>query len=157
VSRCPRFHAGLKNRVLLVTQYNYRIAPSPPSCLSHQSSNIQNNDFKHQIEPRSRPHPSTKMASTTTTPSPPTCTTAIPDKNGYVPPSACNANYGFYPSWEWNLTLTIAFGLTTLVHLVQMFILAKACPSRLSPPSTTPALITCTDWLWGNSISAGSS
>ncbi|KAH8898861.1 hypothetical protein GQ53DRAFT_612491, partial [Thozetella sp. PMI_491] len=49
----------------------------------------------------------------------PTCTTAVPDHYGHVPPDACNANYGFYPSWEWNLVFAIGFALTTLVHLVQ--------------------------------------
>ncbi|KAK0648568.1 RTA1 like protein-domain-containing protein [Cercophora newfieldiana] len=58
---------------------------------------------------------------TPTTPALPECTTAIPDNNGYVPPTACNANYGFYPSFEWNLVFAVLFGLTTLVHLGQMF------------------------------------
>jgi hypothetical protein len=60
-------------------------------------------------------------ASAVTSSAPPRCTTAIPDNHGFVPPAACNANYGFYPSWEWNLTFSIAFGVATAVHLVQMF------------------------------------
>lgn len=59
------------------------------------------------------------MSSTTTTPSPAQCTTAIPDSRGYVPPSSCNAHYGFYPSWEWNLVFTIGFFLTSLCHGAQ--------------------------------------
>src|SRR5690242_9085652 len=55
-----------------------------------------------------------------TLPSPPKCTTAIPDNQGYVPPDACNANYGFYPSWEWNLFFAIAFFLTSLLHIAQL-------------------------------------
>lgn len=48
-----------------------------------------------------------------------TCTTAVPDKFGYVPPTSCNANYGFYPKWQDNMAFAIAFGLTTMVHVVQ--------------------------------------
>lgn len=57
---------------------------------------------------------------TATLTSPPKCTTAIPDHHGYVPPTACNANYGFYPSWEWNLVFTIGFFLASLFHIAQM-------------------------------------
>ncbi|KAK4444548.1 putative lipid transporter atnI [Podospora aff. communis PSN243] len=63
--------------------------------------------------------------STPTTAAEPQCTTAIPDANGYVPPSACNANYGYYPSWSWNLAFAVLFGLTTLIHLVQTFVYRK--------------------------------
>ncbi|KAK5655742.1 hypothetical protein OQA88_5279 [Cercophora sp. LCS_1] len=66
------------------------------------------------------------MATTTsTTDLLPACTSAIPDRNGYVPPDACNSNYGFYPSWEWNLVFAVFFGLTTLIHAVQMFVYRK--------------------------------
>src|SRR4051794_10295906 len=68
---------------------------------------------------------------TATTPAVPECTTAIPDSNGYVPPSSCNANYGFYPSWEWNLAFAIFFGLTTLAHVVQMFVYRKVRSSSI--------------------------
>ncbi|PTB36185.1 hypothetical protein M441DRAFT_122346, partial [Trichoderma asperellum CBS 433.97] len=54
-----------------------------------------------------------------------TCTTAVPDANGYVPPDACNANYGFYPRWEDNAAFAIAFGLTTCAHLAQAIVLKK--------------------------------
>lgn len=53
------------------------------------------------------------------------CTTAVPDANGYVPPDACNANYGFYPRWEDNAAFAIAFGLTTCAHLAQAIALRK--------------------------------
>ncbi|KAK4150640.1 hypothetical protein C8A00DRAFT_46028 [Chaetomidium leptoderma] len=65
---------------------------------------------RHSLNPARAPHTPTNIKTTTTTmetptptpilPSPPKCTTAIPDNQGYVPPDACNANYGFYPSWE---------------------------------------------------------
>ncbi|EHK21678.1 uncharacterized protein TRIVIDRAFT_6014, partial [Trichoderma virens Gv29-8] len=54
-----------------------------------------------------------------------TCTTAVPDANGYVPPDSCNANYGFYPRWEDNAAFAIAFGLTTCAHLAQAIVLKK--------------------------------
>jgi hypothetical protein len=72
--------------------------------------------------------------STATTASEPQCTTAIPDANGYVPPSACNANYGYYPSWSWNLAFAVLFGLTTLIHLVQTFVYRKVLPVPLATP-----------------------
>lgn len=55
----------------------------------------------------------------------PTCTTAIPDENGYVPPESCNANYGFYPRWQDNLAFALAFGVTTTIHLSQAIIFRK--------------------------------
>ncbi|KAL9487834.1 hypothetical protein ACSS6W_000111 [Trichoderma asperelloides] len=55
-----------------------------------------------------------------------TCTTAVPDANGYVPPDACNANYGFYPRWEDNAAFAIAFSLTTCAHLAQAIVLKKS-------------------------------
>lgn len=55
----------------------------------------------------------------------PTCTTAVPDKNGHVPPEACNANYGFYPKWEDNMVFAIAFALTTAAHLTQAIVFKK--------------------------------
>lgn len=56
----------------------------------------------------------------------PSCITAVPDKNGYVPPEACNANYGFYPKWEDNCAFAVFFGLTTAAHLVQAVLYKKA-------------------------------
>ena len=67
------------------------------------------------------------QASTTSSSASPTCTTAIPDKYGYVPPDSCNANYGFYPQWEDNTAFAVAFGLSTVAHLVQAMILKKVC------------------------------
>ncbi|KAI1463051.1 RTA1 like protein-domain-containing protein [Daldinia caldariorum] len=56
----------------------------------------------------------------------PTCTTAVPDHFGHVPPDACNANYGFYPSWEYNLTVAIGFALTSAAHLIEAVIFKKS-------------------------------
>jgi hypothetical protein len=66
-------------------------------------------------------------AANTTISPPPKCTTAVPDHFGHVPPDACNANYGFYPSWENNMAVAIAFAATTFVHIVQAFVLKKVC------------------------------
>ncbi len=55
----------------------------------------------------------------TTTAAAASCTTAVPDKFGYVDPTACNANYGFYPKWQDNMAFAVAFGVTTVVHVVQ--------------------------------------
>ncbi|KAK4097356.1 hypothetical protein N658DRAFT_434157 [Parathielavia hyrcaniae] len=54
---------------------------------------------------------------------PPTCTTATPDSRGYVPPQACNAHYGFYPSWEWNLVFAVGFLVASVLHAAQMLLL----------------------------------
>ncbi|KAH6843205.1 RTA1 like protein-domain-containing protein [Chaetomium sp. MPI-CAGE-AT-0009] len=62
---------------------------------------------------------------TATLPSSPKCTTATPDRHGYVPPTACNANYGFYPSWEWNLVFAIGFFLASLLHIAQLLATRK--------------------------------
>ncbi|OAA75707.1 RTA1 domain protein [Akanthomyces lecanii RCEF 1005] len=56
----------------------------------------------------------------------PSCITAVPDKNGYVPPEACNANYGFYPKWEDNCAFAAFFGLTAAAHLAQAVLYKKA-------------------------------
>lgn len=58
----------------------------------------------------------TAVSSLITTPS---CTTAVPDPNGYVPPDACNANYGFYPNWQENMGFAVVFGIITITHLGQ--------------------------------------
>lgn len=71
-----------------------------------------------------------------TAPPPPSCTTATPSAHGYVPPTACNANYGFHPSFEWNLVFAVAFGITTVAHAIQTFHYRKVPPHPppLSPP-----------------------
>ncbi|KAF5972120.1 RTA1 domain-containing protein [Fusarium coicis] len=64
-------------------------------------------------------------ATSTTSSATPSCTTAVPDKYGYVPPDSCNANYGFYPHWEDNTAFAVAFGLSTVAHLAQAIILKQ--------------------------------
>ncbi|KAF1936138.1 hypothetical protein EJ02DRAFT_459765 [Clathrospora elynae] len=56
------------------------------------------------------------LTSTTSTSSP-SCTTAIPGHNGYVPPTACNANWLYSPSFPAALAFAVLFGLLTLSHL----------------------------------------
>lgn len=51
-----------------------------------------------------------------------TCTPTIaPDKNGYVPPTECNAMYNYYPSFSAALAFTVIFGMLLLAHSAQMF------------------------------------
>jgi hypothetical protein len=64
-------------------------------------------------------------ASSTASSAIPSCTTAVPDKYGYVPPESCNANYGFYPNWEDNTAFAVAFGLSTVAHLAQAIFLKQ--------------------------------
>jgi hypothetical protein len=65
------------------------------------------------------------------------CVDGIPDANGYVPPGSCNSYYNFYPSFEANLAFAVLFGLTFVVHIIQMIVYKKVslasrreeCPS----------------------------
>lgn len=63
----------------------------------------------------------TIAASAATNPSSATtsCVSAVPGKNGYVPPSACNALYSYNPSFVAAVIFTIIFGVITGVHLIQ--------------------------------------
>lgn len=73
------------------------------------------------------------MASATTNPLPtsatatakPTCYTAVPGKNGYVPLGACNAKWPYEPSYAAAVALSTLFGLTTLAHIVLAFLHRK--------------------------------
>ncbi|QGA14779.1 hypothetical protein EYB26_002435 [Talaromyces marneffei] len=47
--------------------------------------------------------------------------TIAPDKNGYVPPTECNAIYDYYPSSSAAVAVTVLFGMLLLAHTVQMF------------------------------------
>ncbi|EFE39143.1 hypothetical protein TRV_06190 [Trichophyton verrucosum HKI 0517] len=49
-----------------------------------------------------------------------TCTPTIaPDKNGWVPPSECNALYLYYPSFGAAIAFSVLFGAVMIVHFVQ--------------------------------------
>jgi hypothetical protein len=45
------------------------------------------------------------------------CITAIPGPHGYVPPSACNANWAYDPSFAAAIAFATLFGMLTLAHL----------------------------------------
>jgi hypothetical protein len=60
-------------------------------------------------------------SATSTSTATPSCISVTPDKNGYVPEWACNANYNYYPSFTAALIFTILFGITTLLHIYQAF------------------------------------
>lgn len=71
------------------------------------------------------PTPTLVLRASATSANLPTCTTAVPDKNGYVPPESCNANYGFYPKWQDNMAFAALFALTTVAHLTQCIVYKK--------------------------------
>lgn len=49
-----------------------------------------------------------------------TCTPTIaPDKNGYVPPSECDALYLYYPSFKAAIAASVIFGLILVAHFIQ--------------------------------------
>ncbi|KUJ13210.1 RTA1-domain-containing protein [Mollisia scopiformis] len=58
-------------------------------------------------------------ASTTVASATATCTTAVPDKNGYVDPSACNALYEYYPSFGAAVLFSFLFSTVTALHIFQ--------------------------------------
>jgi hypothetical protein len=60
---------------------------------------------------------STSLASTTSSSPTASCTTAVPGKNGYVPPEACNAQWSYDPSFVAAVVFATLFGLLTLAHL----------------------------------------
>ena len=94
----------------------------------HSSQLLLNYPNTLETEPSRLSTASTMDSSTPITSTQLKCTAAVPDSNGYVPPSSCNANYGFYPSFEWNLAFAVFFGMTTLAHLIQMFVYRKVRP-----------------------------
>ncbi|KAL2069856.1 hypothetical protein VTL71DRAFT_14535 [Oculimacula yallundae] len=59
---------------------------------------------------------STVISSSTSTP---TCIRVTPDKNGYVPEWACDANYSYYPSLAAAIVFAIAFGICLFLHIFQ--------------------------------------
>lgn len=75
------------------------------------------------------PHHPDKMTSTlsmtstatSTSTATPSCISVTPDKNGYVPEWACNANYNYYPSFTAAVMFAVIFGITTFFHLYQAF------------------------------------
>lgn len=64
----------------------------------------------------------TTLLSSATASSTTSCISGItPDKYGYVPEYACNANYNYYPSFTAAIIFSLLFGITTLLHITQAF------------------------------------
>ncbi|KAF4630345.1 hypothetical protein G7Y89_g7791 [Cudoniella acicularis] len=64
-------------------------------------------------------------SSTATSTATPSCITVTPDSNGYVPPSACNSNYLYYPNFGGAVFFAIAFGISLFFHIFQAFSFKK--------------------------------
>jgi hypothetical protein len=64
---------------------------------------------------------SSTTTATSTSSATATCTSVTPDKNGYVPEWACNANYMYYPSFAAAVIFAILFGITFFFHIYQAF------------------------------------
>lgn len=56
------------------------------------------------------------LSSTTTSTAAPSCTTAVPDRYGYVPEDACNAQWAYSPSFGAAIALSILFAMLTIAH-----------------------------------------
>lgn len=60
------------------------------------------------------------VSRTTTSSESAKCTTAVPGKNGHVDdPGACNAYWGYDPSFEAAVLFSVLFGLQTIAHTAQ--------------------------------------
>ena len=68
---------------------------------------------------------SAAAASTTATASP-SCITTTPDKNGHVPIIDCRAIWIYNPSIAAAVVLSVLFGLTTAIHIIQARIYRKS-------------------------------
>ncbi|KAH8684775.1 RTA1 like protein-domain-containing protein [Tricladium varicosporioides] len=64
-------------------------------------------------------------STTATTTATPTCFSAVPDKNGYVPYGSCGANYLYYPSFGGAVAFAILFGISLFLHIFQAFTFKK--------------------------------
>ena len=53
--------------------------------------------------------------------------TIAPDKNGFVPPTECNALYRFYPSFAAAVIFSLLFGVVTVAHFAQAAAYRKVC------------------------------
>jgi hypothetical protein len=49
----------------------------------------------------------------------------VPGKYGYVPPSACNANYAFSPSLSAAIAFSVLFAIVSVVQVAQAFLYKK--------------------------------
>jgi hypothetical protein len=67
----------------------------------------------------------TALLSLTTSTALPECTTAVPDRYGYVPEDACNAQWAYSPSFSAAVALAALFGLLTVSHTISAFIHRK--------------------------------
>lgn len=54
------------------------------------------------------------------------CTTAVPDKYGHVPLTACNSNYNYDPSFSAAVAVAVIFGVMTTAHLAEAIIFRKS-------------------------------
>lgn len=60
-----------------------------------------------------------------------TCSqTAVPDRNGHVPPGSCNAIWDYYPSFVAAVVFVVVFGALMAVHVWQAVSYKKV---RVSP------------------------
>jgi hypothetical protein len=53
--------------------------------------------------------------------------TIVPEKNGYVPPGSCNANYNYYPSFGAAVAAETIFAILTIVQISQAIYYRKVC------------------------------
>ncbi|EZF28976.1 hypothetical protein H109_07850 [Trichophyton interdigitale MR816] len=89
--------------------------PSPTPIIP---ARIEQRDFSISIPPVSIPPVSIPSLSLDLPVN--TCTPTIaPDKNGWVPPSECNALYLYYPSFGAAIAFSVLFGAVMIVHFVQ--------------------------------------
>lgn len=65
------------------------------------------------------------------------CITAVPDKYGNVPITACNSYYNFNPQFAPAVAVATIFGVLTIAHLVLAIAFKKVSlhPSQATKPT----------------------
>jgi hypothetical protein len=97
------------------------------SCLSFVSafSFSRSVHLKHQLQSKMSTPTSTSAPYPTSTSSSDGCISFSPGKHGYVPPSACNAQWAYAPSFSGAIAFSTFFGTLTLAHLILAILFRK--------------------------------
>lgn len=70
-----------------------------------------------------------------------TCLKVTRDKNGYVPPYACDAYYNYYPSFGAAIAGSVIFGISLIAHIGQAIVYKKVCMFPYTPRSLAECII----------------
>lgn len=102
----------------------HRRADDPATTVSHTPSNIPL-EVAFPTYHKRADNPATTVSSAASSTS--TCIKVARDKNGYVPPYACDAYYNFYPSFGAAIAGSVIFGISLIAHIGQAIVYKKVC------------------------------